>query len=177
NDEWAIVGHGGWYDYTYADPRYSVEELAEGTYNGRTWQDKLNVNWEMDDRSVSQEFASVVEADLEKVKDKKIILMTHMVTYRGYGVQLPHPVFDHFNAFIGTSDFNSLLGKYNIQYNIMGHVHYRRREESNGITHICACLGNRKEWGSEDVEKEIREAMQIVDLRMPGTSRFLSYML
>src|SRR5699024_7813868 len=35
NDEWAVVGHSGWYDYTYADDRFSMEELSERTYNDR----------------------------------------------------------------------------------------------------------------------------------------------
>lgn len=164
NEEWAIVGHSGWYDHTFADKRFSDEELSVGNYNERIWQDKLNVDWKMEDKAVSKEFVAAVEADLEKVKDKKIILMTHMVTYRNFGVKMPHLMFDYFNAFIGTSDFDHLFEKYNIKYNIMGHVHYRRREENNGITHICACVGNRNEWQTDDYERELKDAMQVIEL-------------
>lgn len=163
NDEWAIVGHSGWYDYTFAADRFSIEELAERTYNERIWQDKLHVDWKMADRAVSKKFAEVVRADLEKVKDKKIILMTHFVTYKNYGVKMPHPVFDYFNAFIGSSDYDDMFDEYPIEYNVMGHVHYRRREE-NGATHICACLGNRKEWWTDDLASEIKSALQVIEI-------------
>lgn len=165
NDEWAIVGHSAWYDYTFADRRFSVEELSTGSYNGRVWQDKLNTDWKIDDRSLSKQFAETVHKDLEQMKDKNIIFMTHMVTYRNFGVKLPNPVFDFFNAFIGTSDFNQMLQTYNIKYNIMGHVHYRKREVENGITHICACLGNQKEWHTPDLATEIKHALQIIQIK------------
>lgn len=161
NDNWAIVGHSAWYDYTFADKRFTVEELSEGSYNGRVWQDKLNTDWKLDDRALSKKFAAAIQADLGKLKGRNIILMTHMVTYKNFGVKMPHPVFDYFNAFIGTSDCNQLLQEYQIKYNIMGHVHHRQREEENGITHICACLGNRNEWQTANPVTEVKNALQV----------------
>jgi hypothetical protein len=38
----------------------------------------------------------------------------------------PHRIFDFFNAYIGTKDFNYIYDSYNIQYSIMGHVHFRK---------------------------------------------------
>src|SRR5699024_7380466 len=118
NEDWAIVGHSAWYDHSYAAKTFPPEAIAAGVYNERTWQDKLNTNWQTDDSTLSKRFADIIQADLEKVKDKNIILMTHMVTYPNYGVKLPHPVFDYFNAFIGTSDLNESFSKYPIKYNI-----------------------------------------------------------
>ncbi|CQR46812.1 cyclic 3',5'-adenosine monophosphate phosphodiesterase [Paraliobacillus sp. PM-2] len=164
NNEWAVVGHSGWYDYTFAAKRFSIDQLSKRTYNGRVWQDKLNTDWKMDDPALSKKFASAVQADLEKVKDKKIILMTHMVTYKNFGVKMPHPMFDYFNAFIGSSDYDQLLEKYPIKYSIMGHVHYRKREKQNGITYICACVGNRNEWHTVDVTTEVKQALQIINI-------------
>ncbi|NGP46662.1 phosphohydrolase [Bacillaceae bacterium SIJ1] len=164
NDEWVIVGHSGWYDYTYADSRFSTEHLQERTYNGRTWKDKLYTDWQMSDRELSKLFADKVQNDLEQVKDKKVILMTHMVTYQKFSVQMPHPVFDYFNAFIGTSHYIPFFQNYPVKYNIMGHVHHRESEEKDGIIHICSCLGNRKEWGSDDLHREIEDTLSIIDL-------------
>ncbi len=163
NDEWAIVGHSGWYDYTFADDRFSTQQLSDRSYNDRVWKDKLHVDWRMDDKEVSKLFATTVQADLEKVKDKNIILMTHFITYKNFAVQMPHPIFDYFNAFIGSSDYEALHQEYPIKYNIMGHVHYRRREK-NGMIHICACLGNRNEWQTTDLETELRNALQIIEI-------------
>ncbi len=36
---------------------------------------------------------------------------------------MPHRIFDYFNAFIGTSDFDQIYQQYDIRYSIMGHVH------------------------------------------------------
>ena len=30
NDQYAIVGHVGWYDYSYADNRFSQQKIASG---------------------------------------------------------------------------------------------------------------------------------------------------
>src|SRR5690625_1889532 len=162
NDEWAIVGHSGWYDYTFADGRFSIDELSERNYNGRTWKDKLYTDWKVNDRELSRRFAEVVRQDLEKVKNKKIILMTHMVTNKNFAVKMPHKVFDYFNAFIGTSDFDELIENYPIVYTIMGHVHHRESESESGRTHICACLGNINEWKSNNLDLELKDAMQII---------------
>ena len=34
--------------------------------------------------------------------------MTHIVTHRKFAVPMPHRIFDYFNAFIGTSDFDEI---------------------------------------------------------------------
>ncbi len=163
NDEWAVVGHSGWYDYTFAHKRFTTEELSEKSHNGRVWKDKLHIDWNMSDQALSKKFAADVQADLEKVKDKKIILMTHFVTHKGFGVQMPHQEFDYFNAFIGSSDYNSFFQDYDIKYNIMGHVHYRRTDRDE-LTHICACLGNRNEWESDDLATEVHSAFQVIEI-------------
>ncbi|WP_342388043.1 metallophosphoesterase [Salinicoccus bachuensis] len=164
NDDWAIVGHSGWYDYTYADARFSEEKLTRGKFYGGTWQDKLNIDWQLHDRELSKIFAEKVKGDLEKVKDKNIILMTHVVTHRRYAVPMPHRLFDYFNAFIGTSDFDGLYEKYPIRYSIMGHVHFRHQFRQNDVTYICACLGYQREWQTDDIHAEIRDTLQVIEI-------------
>lgn len=164
NDQWAIVGHSGWYDYTFANPRFSKEELTVKNYNERTWQDHIYTNWQLDDPSLSKLFANQVEQDIHKTKGKNIICMTHIVTNQAFSVPMPHPVFDYFNAFIGTSDFMSMYQRLPIKYAIMGHVHYRKSIVEDGITYICACLGNRKEWKTDHLQREIQDALQIISI-------------
>ena len=164
DDEWAIVGHSGWYDYTYADARFSDEKLARGKFYGGTWQDKLKINWELHDQELSKIFADKVKTDLEKVGDRKIILMTHVVTHRRYAVPMPHRLFDYFNAFIGTSDFDDIYQQYPIKYSIMGHVHFRYQFMQNNVTYICACLGYEREWRTDDIYTEIQNTLQIFNI-------------
>ncbi|WP_411842963.1 metallophosphoesterase [Salinicoccus sp. HZC-1] len=164
NEGWAIVGHSGWYDYTYADERFSTEKLERGKFYGGTWQDKLKIDWQLNDRELSKVFADKAEKDMGKVGDRKIILMTHVVTHRRYAVPMPHRLFDYFNAFIGTSDFDDLYKKYPIKYSIMGHVHFRHQFTQDGLTYICACLGYPREWRTDDIRTEIKNTLQVIEI-------------
>lgn len=164
NDEWAIVGNTGWYDYTYADPKFSIERIARRKYYGATWQDKVKIDWPMEDRKLSRIAAKQTAKDIEKVKHKKVILMTHIVTHPKFAVPMPHRIFDYFNAFIGTSDFDTLYQQYDIRYSIMGHVHFRNAFEERGITYICPCLGYQREWRSADIEQEINHALYSISI-------------
>ncbi|HLR19315.1 MAG TPA: metallophosphoesterase [Staphylococcus sp.] len=164
NDEWAIVGNTGWYDYTYANPKFSLERIARRKYYGATWQDKVKIDWPMEDRKLSRIAASQATKDIEKVKHKKVILMTHIVTHPKFAVPMPHRIFDYFNAFIGTSDFNALYEHYNIRYSVMGHVHFRNAFEENEVTYICPCLGYQREWRTAHIEQEINHALYSITI-------------
>src|SRR5699024_5002768 len=146
NDEWAIVGNTGWYDYTYANSKFSLERLARRKYHGATWQDKVKIDWPMEARKLSSIAAKQTIKDIEKEKHKKIILLTNIVIHSRYAVSMSHRIFDYFYAFIGTSDFDSIYIIYDIKYSFMGHVHFRNTFEDNGVTYICPCLGYHREW-------------------------------
>lgn len=164
NDEWAIVGHSGWYDYSYADPRFTLEKLSSGKFYGGTWQDKVRIDWPVDDPELSRTFAESVQKDLEAVKDRNIILMTHVVTHHKFTVPTPHRLFDFYNAFIGTSDFNSFYQDYPIRYSIMGHVHFRHQFEEKGIQYICPCLGYQREWRTDDLTAEVGNTFRVIEI-------------
>ena len=100
----------------------------------------MKIDWDIDDRVLSKE-AKQIQEDLDQVKDKHIILMTHIVTHPKFIVPMPHRIFDFFNAYIGTKDFDEFYSTYSIRYSIMGHVHFRKMINENGITYICPRLG------------------------------------
>ena len=77
---------------------------------------------------------------------------------------MPHSIFDYFNAFIGTSDFDEVYQRYDIRYSIMGHVHFRKAFEEQGITYICSCLGYQREWRSDNIEQEINHALYTINV-------------
>lgn len=164
NESWAIVGNTGWYDYTYASPEFSLERIERRKYYGATWQDKVKIDWPMDDRKLSEIAANQTRKDLEQVKDKNVILMTHIVTHPKFAVPMPHRIFDYFNAFIGTSDFDEIYHEYPIQYSIMGHVHFRNVFEEAGITYICPCLGYQREWRSNQIRQEMNHALYTIEI-------------
>lgn len=164
NEDWAVVGHPAWYDYSYASDKFSYERLARRAYYGGTWQDKLNVDWKMSDPEASKYFSEIVERDLSYVQDKNIILMTHIVTHKRFRVPMPHRLFDYYNAFIGTSDLDALQERYNIKYSIMGHVHFRHQINERGTTYICPCLGYKREWRTSIMANEIEDALFVFEI-------------
>ena len=121
-------------------------------------------DWGMSDIEVSREAAVMSEKDLQKVEDKKIILVTHVVTDSSFSVPMPHRIFNYFNAFIGTSDFQPLYQKYNIRYSLMGHVHFRGEIEKNGIEFACVSLGYFREWRTKNIYHEMSHALNIIEI-------------
>ena len=67
NDEWAIVGNTGWYDYSYADTRFTQDKNPKGKHYGATWQDKVRMDWSLSDQQLSKIAANKVEEDIKRV--------------------------------------------------------------------------------------------------------------
>ncbi len=89
-----------------------------------TWQDKERISWGISDQNLSKIAAEQVKKDILEVGNRPVILVTHVVTHPDFIVPMPHRIFDFYNAFIGTSDFNPLYAMFDIPYSIMGHVHF-----------------------------------------------------
>lgn len=164
NDEWAIVGNSGWYDYTFGNSKFTEEDFRLMTFNNRTWQDKLFVKWDKDNLDMHRFFYEKIEQDLQSVGNRKIILMTHFVTHPHFIVPPPAHIFEYFNAFLGSNEYGSLYESFNIKFSIMGHVHYRKKLQENNIEYICACLGNAKEWFTADPVEELKRSFAVVEI-------------
>lgn len=162
NDEWAIVGTPGWYDYGYGDlNKYSVEQYAKKRYKFAYWNDYHYVNWGASDKEVSRKMLEQLEADIEKVKGYKLILMTHIATHPNFVVPLPNRLYDFVNAYLGAKDYESIYKDHpQIKYSIMGHVHFRKVVKEFGTTFLSACLGGRKHWlNKNNPKKEIEKTI------------------
>lgn len=164
NEEWAIIGHTGWYDYSFAAQRFSLEHLQKGKHYGATWQDKERISWGISDQNLSKIAAEQVKKDILEVGNRRVILVTHVVTHPDFIVPMPHRIFDFYNAFIGTSDFNPLYAMFDIPYSIMGHVHFRKSVIDDDRCYLCPCLGYPRQWRSEDIYQEINETIQIIEI-------------
>lgn len=164
SDQYSIVGHPGWYNHTYHDPRFSKEELEVGKYRMATWQDKVHTDWQITDPELSKLFAGKVEQDLLKVQTEKIILVTHVITIPEFTIPMPHKIFDFFNAYIATDDFNSIYEKFDIEYSMMGHVHFRGKVTRDGTNFITNSLGYQKEWRSSEIYREISQSLWVINV-------------
>ncbi|MGM0641004.1 MAG: metallophosphoesterase [Thermotogota bacterium] len=162
--DWAIVGDVGWYDYSFAHEKYSLDELSKGNDFNRHWKDKKFVNWGKDDITVTNDFKNKINSQIEKLKDKNIILVTHVVTHEKFTVKNRN-MWEYFNAYLGTQNYDEIYKKDQVKYVIMGHVHYRKKIMENETLFICNCLNYRNQWfHSKDAYTEIKRAMATIKI-------------
>lgn len=165
NDEWAVVGSPGWYDYGYGNHNmYSLKKFSEKKYRFASWNDRHYIDWGLSDREVSRRMLRQLESDLSQVGDRKVILMTHVATHPEFVVPLPHKIYDYFNAFLGSASYEALYEKYPIALSVMGHVHFRKTYRTKETTFVSACLGNKKHWRSTDPADELEQTLVTMDL-------------
>lgn len=165
NDEWAVVGNSGWYDYGYADEDlYTKADFDHMKYRIGAWNDKYYVHWPLENQAVAQKMLEKIEEDIRSIGDRKIILMTHIATHPQFVVQLPHRIYDFFNAFLGSPSYEGLYHKYPIKYSVMGHVHFRKTLRDEECLYISACLGSKKHWYTKDAAAEIKRTLVTFDI-------------
>ncbi|MCC5889416.1 MAG: metallophosphoesterase [Alkalibacterium sp.] len=166
NSEWAVVGSPGWYDYGYGNTvLYDEEAFSRKQYGFASWNDRHYVNWGKSDQKVSHEMLVQLYKDLETVKDKKIILMTHVATHPEFVMPLPHRVYNYANAFLGAKAYESLYADFpSIEYSIMGHVHFRKVLNEQKKTLISACIGNHKHWKIKDFKAQLVKSLVSFDI-------------
>ena len=168
-DDSIIIGDVAWYDYSFGNHEKFKKQDFEGmTYEGRTWQDSLFNTWSKKNEECCQWFLERFQKliDDNKDKDKKIVLMTHMISHEAFAVpeEMNH-IWSFFNAFLGSRKLTKLCVENQVQYSICGHVHYRNTFAENGVIWMCRCLNYHNEWlGEKDVRVQIEEAMELVEL-------------
>lgn len=170
-DNIVIIGDLFWYDYSFANNvKYTKEDLALKTYNRRTWQDYFYTNWVKSDEEQCGYFINKNKSVLEKYKDYKIILVSHMINHKRFSMlEEVDEKWGYFNGFLGSESLYNLIKKYNIDVAVCGHIHFRRRFKEDNTTFICSCLGYEKEWSLFDkndisIENQIRSALEIVEI-------------
>jgi len=166
SEDWAVVGTPGWYDYGYADQgKYSEAQFEKKKYGFASWNDLHFVNWNQKDKAVSQAMLNQLYKDLHSVKDKNIILMTHIATHREFVVPLPHRIYNYANAFLGAKGYEAVYNDFeSIKYSIMGHVHFRKVVRESERTFISPCLGSSKHWTDKRLKNQLEKSLVTFDL-------------
>ncbi len=162
-NDYVIIGDTGWYDFSFGNNQYAYEDYLVGYYKERQWQDKKYINWNVSDVEKCKEIYGRLTKQIDRYKDKKIILVTHMILHPYFLVPLPNETWNYFNAFLGTANYKPLL-KSPVQYVIMGHVHYRKNLEENNIKYLCRCLNYRKQWSEDNAKKQIEETLAVLEI-------------
>jgi putative phosphoesterase len=165
NNEWVIIGDMGWYDYSFADPCVTIEELESMQLGRIVWWDKYYCHWKgTKNQELAKIFNQKIEEQLEKNKHKNIILITHVVPFEKYVLKKDRLDWDFLNAYIGSSELGTLIDKYQVKIANFGHTHKRYIDNHNGTKIICTPLGYFPEWKNKNVSKEVKKSLVIIDI-------------
>ena len=166
NDQWVVIGDVGWYDYSFGDSRYTLQEFEKMHAFERTWKDSEFVRWNKSNQEINEFFLQKLTTEMNKHKDKNLILVTHMVSKNEFTVNDGREIWKYFNAFLGSKQLGRLFEESKVKYALMGHVHFRADKKLNGVHYICPCLGYSTEWKSDPVNclEEIRNSMFLVEI-------------
>lgn len=163
-DTWALIGETGWYDYSFGSSKFTEEDFKKMSMYGRTWQDSINLDWHENNKEHNDKALNSIRENLLSVKGMNTIVMTHMISHEAFKVPETKPLWDYFNAYLGSDKYGRLYEEMNVKYGIMGHVHYRHEHEENGVRYICACLNYHNEWSTHDVDREVNKAMWEINI-------------
>jgi putative phosphoesterase len=165
NEDWVVIGDGGWYDYTFGIDEFTGEQFAMGKYNDFTWPDKTYAHWLKSDQDETNRYLEQIESWLIDKQGKNIIMISHFVPFSRFVLKKNDLSWDFFNAMMGSTRFGELALKYGVKKYIFGHIHTRFHENYNGIEVICNPLGYfPHEWNSADAEEEIFSTIIVLEI-------------
>ena len=168
-DNWAIVGDLGWYDFSYGDPSFSFEDFDRMKYGERTWQDKIKSIWDRDTLDVHRMFVERLELALDSVKGRRVLMATHVVQIPEFTVLNPGQMWKYFNAFLGSPEYGEIALRKGVDLAVCGHVHHRSRLKKGGTEFVCPCLGYTAEWPAPpDPASEIARTLAVYELDRDG---------
>ncbi|MFP3728831.1 metallophosphoesterase [Priestia filamentosa] len=164
-DSHIIIGDMGWYDYTFAPETINHKVIKERKKS--LWDDAKYVKWGMDDIEVCDHMLEKLDKQLSQYSDRNIIFANHFIPYKDFIAYTSDMNWNLCNAFMGSSKLGELLDSYsNISHILFGHTHKRFGliEDYGGKNIVCNPVGYLHEWGTNDVKKEFREGLTILEL-------------
>ncbi|MDO4552146.1 MAG: metallophosphoesterase [Bacillota bacterium] len=172
SDETVLVAGCGWYDYSFAFPgQFTEEELQRREYMGRVWRDRRNARHGKSDKEAERDWTGALLQLVDQYKDKKVILMTHMVNHPAFLVGEDHRLYEmfrYFNGFMGSEGLYRITRRPNVKVAVSGHVHYRKSFWEEGTYYTCRCLGYPSEFpafgGEQELAAQIKDAMEIIEI-------------
>lgn len=170
-NNWVIVGGCGWYDYSFADTRFTYDMLKTRFYQDRTWMDSRYVQLGMSDAEFHTRQIRELNDQLLQSKGKNVIFVTHMVNNPNMVVpsnMANWKKWSYFNGFLGSWELYRLTRYESVRYAVCGHVHFRKDLSEDGRKYLCRCLGSRSEFikfgGEQDLKSQIEAALEIIEI-------------
>jgi Icc-related predicted phosphoesterase len=162
---WLAIGDTGWYDYTFGDHRYSLEDFDRMELDGRLWMDKVLAIWDRPTRDMHRWFLERLERRLSGNRGRRILLVTHAVSHPRFTVRPADRQWAYLNAFLGSPQYGELAVRSGAELAVCGHVHFRRQFAEGPTRFVCNCLGYATEWGANpDPARESEQALLTLEL-------------
>lgn len=166
-----IVGHTGWYDYSYGSPTYTLQQYETKTLGMGRWRDGDYIDWGMSDQDFCAKVHETIDDLIDPDNRDRTLLVTHMINHPKFTVTAPvDSRWDFFNAYLGSRELYHYLTQNPIRAALCGHVHYRFNFVWLGMAYYCNCLGRMSEWPkiSLDVpltlKDQVLDATEVLDL-------------
>ena len=162
-----LIGDIAWFDYSFGDSCFNKSDFDTMEHIGRTWQDKLFNDWSSQNIATSNRFILEIENTMKKYPNDRFCVMTHMLPIKEFTVPTTIEMWKYFNAFLGTNKLGELYKKYNVDYSICGHVHYRQTIVKDSINYLCRCLNYQSEWREQEgltCYEQVNDSFDFIEL-------------
>ncbi|MEB1806419.1 MAG: metallophosphoesterase [Bacillaceae bacterium] len=164
-NNWTLLGDIGWYDFSFGSKsKYTFAEFNQMKMKGSTWQDKEYTDWAVNSLEVHELFMKKFKEQLREHRHEKVIFCSHVVSHEKFTVPTPHRIWDYFNAYLGSKDYEQLIKSENVHYALCGHVHFRKTVHSGGTEFICSSLGYANQWRTTNTKDEVQHALTVLNL-------------
>jgi putative phosphoesterase len=132
-----IAGTLGWYDYSLGSPLWSMEQYATKRFDRGIWNDGKYARWPETDAEVCQTLLERLDATLsQRPAGSDRVVVSHVAAMEESLAVVGRPLWDFFNAFMGTARLGELLDRHGIQTHFFGHAH----SETVPIPEVAATL-------------------------------------
>ena len=105
-----IVGHTGWYDYSYGSPTYTLQQYETKTLGMGRWRDGDYIDWGMSDQDFCAKVHETIDELIDPDNRDRTLLVTHMINHPKFTVTAPvDSRWDFFNAYLGSRELYHYL--------------------------------------------------------------------
>ncbi|WDF83431.1 metallophosphoesterase [Lacticaseibacillus pabuli] len=165
---WQLIGNNGWYDYSFAGPGLSAEEILH--WKKAYWVDSVIDQPQSDPKRMDAELA-ILKHQLDQADGRPVLLLTHFVP----DIQFLDPKMRESEmggkaaALLGSQRLGNLLAQYPDVTAAFGHLHRRDLPQvMDGVQYLHSPVGygtkRHHEWVSDDFMTEWVNSLQTVEI-------------
>jgi 3',5'-cyclic AMP phosphodiesterase CpdA len=122
--ELQIAGTLGWYDYSLGSPLWSTAQYATKRFDRGIWNDGKYARWPETDPEVCHILLERLETTLaRRPAGAETMVVSHVAALSESLAVIGRPLWDFFNAYMGTARLGELLDRHGIRAHFFGHTH------------------------------------------------------